>query len=125
LTGVMDRYDGTHKQPPWQFQPENVEARVFLATCQMMGLFEFKQQQRDGKPCSAHDIARAVLVDVDKFEMFSKGLLQLATASPDEQRRMLGIDPGTISTDQMVAAMRKIVGDDGIVMVRDQGGSET
>lgn len=117
LTGVLDSYDGGQHQPSWRFEPKTLRSRVSIAVWQMMGMAKATQQSGH---LSAPEVATAVFADTDTFEKLAPGMMELAQASPDEQRRMLGFDPSLITPEQMQAGMRQMFGGRGTVMVRDK-----
>lgn len=121
LVNVLDRFDGDHRQPPWMFQPKTLEARAFLAACQMIGLLTFAKLKKAGGECSAHDVAQTVFSDRPALQEAVDAMTTLAKLGPDELKGTLGFDPSKITPAQMQQGLQALVGENGFVMVRDPG----
>jgi hypothetical protein len=100
LFGVLDSFDGGRTQPIWAFEPRNMEGRTFLATCQMMGQVEVAKRRRNGENPTAQAIAVAVITN-PAFAKVRDALMVFASAPREQQAALLGIDPATISREQM------------------------
>jgi len=108
LTSVLDRYDGDKTQPMWMFQPKSLEGRVFLAAVAMMGQVRFLKARHEGSNCSAAEIARQVFADPALPKVLN-AVQTLAVADPETQKRMLGVDPRSLSLQQLTDNWNKLL----------------
>ncbi|HEX3587815.1 MAG TPA: YkgJ family cysteine cluster protein [Candidatus Angelobacter sp.] len=100
LFGVLDSYDGDHRQPTWMFQPQTAKGRAFMAACGALSQMETIRRQRSGESWSASDIANHVMTHPD-FQKIADALLVLAKADPETRNRLLGFDPEQITLEQI------------------------
>lgn len=107
LTGVLDTFDGNHVQPTWLFQPRSPQARAFMATCLTLGQTRFLKTSQDGKPASAPEIAEYALSHPN-FHELATAFLSVANADPETQKKLLGFDPRTITTQQLTESFQAI-----------------
>lgn len=107
LFGVLDSYDGDHRQPVWAFQARTLEGRAFVAACHALGIVAYRKRLAEGKSCSASDVAWDVLRD-ERFDRTVGAFTTLGRMAPDELVKVLGFDPRETTREQMLAAGRAL-----------------
>ena len=107
LTATLDSFDGGHAQPPWVFRPRSRESAALAAACAFLGMAAFVNSKRAGDPMSAAEVAAKVMSDRDKLIGVRNAILTIAKLSPEQQTAMLGIDPRSMTSEQMQAAMQR------------------
>lgn len=110
LCGVLDHYDGDHKQPIWVFQPESIQSRAFMAACGLLGPLHYGRAKREGRSLSAREVAAAVLTD-PKLDEVMRMCARLLRCTPAQQAELFGFDPRTITNEQRQRAFRHITGE--------------
>jgi Putative zinc- or iron-chelating domain len=118
LFGVLDIFDGDHVQPMWAFQPATREGRIFEATCKMMGMIENKRARDSGRPATADEVATTVMTS-PKFGEVAAALDAVSKMPPDELAKVLGIDPRSLTAEEMALGMQKLFGGDVLAVVRE------
>lgn len=110
ITGILDRYDGDHKQPVWLFEQTTPEGRALLAAAQALGSAEALRRSQTEDDMSARSIAVAVF-GAAKLTKAYDAMLTIAKLPPGQAAEVLGIDPDNPADRERLAKAAKSLRD--------------
>ena len=87
-----------------------MEGRGFVAACQMLGMAAVLKRRKAGESYSAMDVAEEATAS-GRLDDVARGLQALMGMSREEQTRIIGVDPRSVTPERMTESWNRMFGE--------------